>query len=44
MIYHLIADGTADERVMKALDEKSTTQSALIECVKAELEGSKNNE
>lgn len=44
MIYHLIAEGTADERVMKALDEKSTTQSALIECVKAELEGSKNNE
>lgn len=37
-IYHLIAEGTAEERVRKALADKATTQSALIDCVKAELE------
>lgn len=38
MIYHLIAKDTAEERVMEALAKKSTTQAALIDCVKAELE------
>ncbi len=37
MIYHLIATGTVDERVMVALENKSTTQAALIDCVKAEI-------
>ena len=37
MIYHLIASGTVDERVMEAIENKSTTQAALIDCVKAEI-------
>ena len=37
MIYHLIASGTVDERVMEAIQNKSTTQAALIDCVKAEI-------
>lgn len=37
MIYHLIASGTVDERVMEAIQNKSTTQEALIDCVKAEI-------
>lgn len=37
MVYHLIASGTVDERVMEAIQNKSTTQSALIDCVKAEI-------
>lgn len=37
LIYHLVASGTVDERVMEALDNKSTTQAALIDCVKAEI-------
>lgn len=36
-IYHLIASGTVDERVMEAIQNKSTTQEALIDCVKAEI-------
>jgi SNF2 family DNA or RNA helicase len=39
VIQHIIAKGTIDERVMKALAEKDETQSALIEAVKADLEG-----
>lgn len=39
MIYHLIAEGTVDERVMEALRNKSTTQAALIDCVRAEIGG-----
>ena len=37
IIYHLLAAGTADDRVLKALTEKAVTQQALIDCVKAEL-------
>ena len=37
MIHHLIAKGTIDERVMKALKDKDNTQSALIDAVKATL-------
>lgn len=37
MIHHLIAKGTIDERVMKALNDKNNTQSALIDAVKATL-------
>lgn len=36
-IIHLITKGTVDERIMKALSEKDSTQAALIEAVKAEL-------
>ena len=37
VIHHLIAKGTIDERVMKALKDKNNTQSALIDAVKATL-------
>ena len=37
VIHHIIAKGTIDERVMKALSEKDRTQTALIEAVKANL-------
>lgn len=39
VIHHLIAKGTIDERVMKALEDKDDTQSALIDAVKATLKG-----
>jgi len=39
VIQHLIAKGTIDERVMKALEDKDNTQSALIDAVKATLKG-----
>lgn len=38
IIHHLIAKGTIDERVMKALKTKDNTQAALIAGVKAALE------
>lgn len=34
---HILAKDTVDERIMKALQEKDSTQSALIDAVKAEL-------
>lgn len=34
---HIITKGTIDERIMKALSEKDTTQAALIDAVKADL-------
>ena len=39
VVQHIIAAGTVDERVMKALSGKAQTQDALIEAVKAELTG-----
>ena len=36
-VIHIITRGTIDERIMKALNDKDNTQSALIEAVKAEL-------
>ncbi len=38
VIHHLIAQGTIDERVMKAIDAKDTSQNALIEAVKARMD------
>ena len=38
IIHHIIAKDTIDERVMKALEAKSTSQSALIEAVRARLQ------
>ena len=35
VIQHIVAKNTIDERIMKALSEKDSTQSALIEAVKA---------
>ena len=37
VVQHIIAEGTIDERIMKALSEKDTTQAALIDAVKADL-------
>ena len=37
VIHHIIAKGTIDEDVMKALQRKEKTQNALIEAVKANL-------
>lgn len=36
-IIHLISQGTVDEKIMKALFMKDTTQAALIDAVKAEI-------
>ena len=36
-IINLIAQGTVDEKIMKALSMKDTTQAALIDAVKAEI-------
>lgn len=38
-IYHIITQGTIDERVMDALASKDATQTALINAVKAQLKG-----
>lgn len=37
VVEHIITEGTIDERVMKALEMKDITQSALIDAVKAEV-------
>ncbi|GHV27079.1 DEAD/DEAH box helicase [Clostridia bacterium] len=39
IIHHLVADGTIDNDVMAALRRKDKTQSALINAVKAQIEG-----
>ena len=38
VIQHIVASGTIDERIRKALSEKDSTQTALIQAVKANLE------
>ena len=37
-VIHIITDGTVDERILKALETKDSTQRALIEAVKAEVD------
>ena len=39
MIHHIVAEGTIDEQVLDALERKETTQTALMNAVKAQLEG-----
>lgn len=39
VIHHIVAKNTIDERVLKALQTKEKTQTALMNAVKAELEG-----
>jgi SNF2 family DNA or RNA helicase len=41
VIHHIVSKGTIDENVMKALERKDKTQSALIDAVKANLGGGK---
>ena len=38
VVQHIIAENTIDGRIMKALSDKDSTQSALIEAVKADLQ------
>ncbi|CQR75092.1 DNA helicase, phage-associated [Sporomusa ovata] len=38
IVHHLVAEGTIDEIVMKALNQKSLGQDALMEAVKARIE------
>ena len=42
-ITHLVAEGTIDEDVMRALDGKATRQDALLEAVKARVEKYQSN-
>ena len=37
VIQHIVAEGTIDERILKALSEKDSTQQSLIDAVKANL-------
>ena len=39
VIHHIITKGTIDERIMKALNDKDRTQTALIDAVKAQIGG-----
>lgn len=43
VIQHIVAKGTIDERILKALSQKDNTQSALIDAVKANLRQSEGN-
>lgn len=42
VIQHIVTAGTIDERILKALEQKDDTQSALIDAVKAEVSGHGN--
>lgn len=37
VVQHIIAEGTIDERILRALKKKDKTQAALIDAVKAEV-------
>ena len=37
VVQHIIAEGTIDERILRALKRKDKTQAALIDAVKAEV-------
>lgn len=41
-VFHLVMEGTIDERVMKAIKNKTTSQDELMEAVKARIETYKN--
>ena len=42
VIHHILTKNTIDDRVMKALDEKDTSQNALIEAVEARIDFNTN--
>jgi len=44
VVQHIIAEGTIDERILRALKRKDKTQTALIEAVKANLEVASHDE
>ena len=39
IVQHIVTKGTIDERILKSLEKKDSSQAALIEAVKADLEG-----
>ena len=39
IVQHIVTKGTMDERILKALEKKDSSQADLIEAVKADLEG-----
>jgi SNF2 family DNA or RNA helicase len=43
IVHHLVAEGTMDEDVMAALEDKAAGQEALMTAVKARIEACKNN-
>ena len=44
VVQHIIAEGTIDERILRALKRKDKTQAALIDAVKANLEVAPHDE
>ena len=44
VIHHIVAAGTHDEDVMRALERKDVGQAALISAVRAQLEGKHERE
>ena len=38
MIHHIVTEDTIDEQILAALERKDTTQTALMNAVKAQLE------
>lgn len=44
VIHHIVTKGTHDEDILRALDNKDTRQSALIDAVRARLEGTHERE
>ena len=44
VVQHIIAEGTIDERILRALKRKDKTQTALIDAVKANLEVTSHDE
>ena len=38
VLQHIVAGGTIDKRILKALSEKDSTQQSLIDAIKANLE------
>ncbi|WP_350342365.1 DEAD/DEAH box helicase [Proteinivorax tanatarense] len=43
VIHHIISNKTIDQRVMKALEEKDTSQNALVDAVRAQIKKVNNN-
>ena len=43
VVIHIVTEDSVDERILKALEKKDTTQSALIEAVKAEIGGRRHS-
>jgi SNF2 family DNA or RNA helicase len=42
IVHHIVTEGTMDESVMRAIENKAIGQNALLEAVKARIERCKN--